>query len=182
MGYVLFGCQVLTGLVFVVAGITKLRDVDGFRRSMLALVPLPVALSPAAARALIGLELLVVALLVVPATVAAGLALSLILDLAFTVAIVLALRAGRRAPCACFGRTERPLGIRHVVRDLVLAAVALLGLVAAAAPHTPANAGGLLVAGLAGALGGLLVILLDDIVALFAPGPSGRASSAEEAW
>jgi uncharacterized membrane protein YphA (DoxX/SURF4 family) len=181
MEYVSFGCRVLTGLVFVVAGITKLRDVDGFRKAMLALAPVPVALSAVVARAVIGVELLVAVLLAVPGTVMSGLALGLVLNLVFAAAIVLTRRAGRRAACRCFGRTEQPLGARHVVRDLVLAAVALLGIAAALAANSSATAAGLLVAGLSGGLGGLLVILFDDIVALFAPGPTGRRSSAEEA-
>lgn len=46
---------------------------------------------------------------------------------AFTVLIVRRLAQGRHPPCACFGSwSRRPLGWRHVVRNAVLMALALL--------------------------------------------------------
>ena len=48
----------------------------------------------------------------------------------FTTLIVMALRQGRRPPCACFGRYSRPVGWGSVARNaglLALAAVALIG-------------------------------------------------------
>ncbi|MEV6926135.1 hypothetical protein AB0M46_16790 [Dactylosporangium sp. NPDC051485] len=46
MGYVAFGARVLLCLTFAVAGVAKLRDRAGVRRSLAGLVPVPV--SPAA--------------------------------------------------------------------------------------------------------------------------------------
>ena len=46
---------------------------------------------------------------------------------AFTVLITVRLRSGQRPPCACFGSwSARPLGWRHVVRNVVLIAFALV--------------------------------------------------------
>ena len=49
---------------------------------------------------------------------------------AFTVVIGLRLLDGSRPPCACFGsRSTRPLGAYHVVRNLVLLALAVIAAV-----------------------------------------------------
>jgi hypothetical protein len=51
----------------------------------------------------------------------------------FTVVIVRRLLDGSRPPCACFGsRSNKPLGRRHVVRNLGLLAVAVLAVVGTA--------------------------------------------------
>ena len=48
----------------------------------------------------------------------------------FTVVIVRRLLDGSRPPCACFGsRSKRPLGRRHVIRNLALLAVAVVAAV-----------------------------------------------------
>ncbi len=49
---------------------------------------------------------------------------------AFTVLIVLRLAQGRRPPCACFGAwSAKPLGPGHVVRNVVLFALAIVSAV-----------------------------------------------------
>jgi hypothetical protein len=181
MGYAVFGCRSLIGLVFLVAVVTKVRDFDGFAGSVRRLAPLLGRLTVVAAGAVLGAELLVVALLAVPGTLGwgTGLALALVLDLAFTVAMVLALRRGVTAPCHCFGSPRRPLGAVDVARDVVLAAAAAVGLVGAA-PGTPPHPLGLLVAGAAGAFLAPLLILLDDLVELFVPGPAAWDSTTRE--
>lgn len=45
---------------------------------------------------------------------------------AFTGLLVTRLAQGRRPPCACFGRSARPLGPGSVVRNVVLTALALV--------------------------------------------------------
>jgi len=51
----------------------------------------------------------------------------------FTVVIVHRLLDGSRPPCACFGsRSKRPLGRRHVLRNLGLLAVAVVAAVGTA--------------------------------------------------
>jgi hypothetical protein len=49
---------------------------------------------------------------------------------AYTVLIVRRIADGSRPPCACFGsRSKRPLGTYHVVRNLLLIAVAGIALI-----------------------------------------------------
>jgi hypothetical protein len=189
MAYLAFGCRLLVGLVFAVAAVGKLRDVAGLESSVRQLAPLldmlPRALSRLAGRVaawlVAGLELLVAVLLVYPPMVVWGFGLGLGLAAAFTVAIVLAMRRGTEATCRCFGATPRRLGASQVLRDVVLAAVALLGLVAALVAGPGGGVAGRLVAALAGGAGALLVIFFDDIVELFTSGPVDRPSLNKEA-
>jgi hypothetical protein len=167
LAYLTFGCRTLTCLVFLVAVVAKARDFAGFEKSMRGLVPLSGAVARPAAALVLVIEGLTALMLVIPRTVVAGFTVGLALDLAFTAALALALRRGATASCHCFGVTERPLRARHVVRDVVLAAVAAAGLVGAVAADGPGPLAGLLLSGLAGALGALVVVLLDDIVELF---------------
>jgi uncharacterized membrane protein YphA (DoxX/SURF4 family) len=52
---------------------------------------------------------------------------AVVLLVAFTVLIVVRLSAGQRPSCACFGAwSAQPLGRIHVVRNLILIALALL--------------------------------------------------------
>jgi Methylamine utilisation protein MauE len=175
MEYVSLGCRWLTGIVFLAAALSKVRGFDGFRRSVAALAPPLAARSGAAASAVVTSELLVVALIAVPETAFWGLAAALALDLAFVAAIVSALRRGVQEPCRCFGPEERELGAREVVRDVILGAVALAGLLGAAAGPPAWHPAGRLVAAFAGAVGALFVVRFDDIVELFFPGRPGPA-------
>lgn len=187
MDYVAFGCRTLIGLVFLVAAGTKFRDFGGFTESVRRLAPILSRYVKPMARLVIGFETGIVALLVTPWTDGwcAGLAVALGLDALFTIAIVLALRRGDTEPCHCFGSsTSRPLSAVDVVRDIALAVVASAGLASAA--MMPASAGqlrtgGSLLAGVAGALGAALLILLDDMVGLFVSGPTAWGPPVEEA-
>lgn len=50
----------------------------------------------------------------------------------FTALLLLRLREGKRPPCACFGAwSAKPLGPGHVVRNLVLLAIAVVAIVGA---------------------------------------------------
>jgi hypothetical protein len=86
-------------------------------------------------------------------------------------------RGGKDATCACFGRSATRVGPVTLTRDVILLGVAVLGLVAsaghmAAGPAVEAVEAVDLVAALAGLVLGVLIVALEDIVALFAPIPS----------
>jgi hypothetical protein len=94
---------------------------------------------------------------------------------ALTVGIMMAMRRGADAQCACFGATARPLSGVHVVRDLVLLAATAGGLVlAATGPDRLARPAGALLALVAGTVCGLVVVRLDDMIELFSPVPTSR--------
>lgn len=169
MGFTALACRWLTGLVFLVAAASKARDFAGFRRSLTALAPPLAKWSGTAGGAVAAAELLVAALVAVPATAVWGLGAATALDLAFVAAIVTALHRGVHEPCRCFGATERRLGAADVTRDVVLAAVAAAGLIAEASGGSAISPAGWPVAAGAGAVGALLAIRFDDLVDLFSP-------------
>lgn len=82
----------------------------------------------------------------------------------FTAAIGVLLLRGERAPCHCFGVRDAPLGPVHVVRNLVLLAVAVTG---ALSPAGAYDAVPVALAVVAAVVVALLVVRLDDLAALF---------------
>jgi hypothetical protein len=167
MGYVAFGAQVLLSLTFAVAAIAKLRDLAVFRRSLSRLLPVPKSLAEPAAIAVPVAELCIAVLLVVPGTSIIGGVAGLTAMVAFTATIGLALRRSERAPCHCFGTSPRRLGPRQLIRNVALTTIAALSLVGGETEPR-----GLVIAGFAGIVGGLLVMLADDILDLFTAGPA----------
>ena len=163
--YLRAACATLIGLVFVASAVTKLRDFGGFARSLPALAPVAPGLVRPLASAVVAAEAVVPVLLAVPPWASYGFALAFGLLTAFTAAIVLALRRGRRARCRCFGASGAPVGPRHLVRNGTLLAVTALGW---AAPPSLAVPAGLAVAATAGLAGAVLVISFDDVADLFA--------------
>ena len=168
MEEVRLGCACLIGLVFAVSAIAKLRDFDGFVRSVPALAPAPRRLVRPLATATTTLESLVPVLLVAPFAAPYGFGLAVVLLAAFTVAIAVAVRRGRPATCRCFGPSSVPIGPRHLVRNGVLFTVAVLGVLS---PGGLPPAGGILLAVFAGLVGAILIISVDDIADLLVRSP-----------
>lgn len=114
--------SVVVGLVLVVAGVTKVAARDrwpadaeslGVPRSLVPLVPWCEIVLGAAMAAVVRRE-------------ATGVIAAMVFA-AFTVLIVVNLMRGRRPVCACFGAlSARPLGWRHVARNLTLICLALI--------------------------------------------------------
>lgn len=159
-------CRALVGAVFVAAAAGKLRG----RAAFAAFVADLTAMVPLAARPARGVAVVVVAaeaavgpLLVAPATVPAGAGLAVLLLLAFSVAIASVLRRGAAVRCPCFGAARSPLGARHLVRNTVLLAAAVLSVPAAGAHE----AAGVAVSVAAGLVGATVIIRLDDLADLF---------------
>lgn len=162
------GCCWLVAVVFAVSAVGKLRSAAvraAFRRSVAGMAVLPArAVGPVAVAVPIG-EAVAVALLVVPPTAALGAALALALLVAFTSGIAIVLRRGTRAACLCFGTRERPYGVRHLVRNGLLAATALAGAVLVGQPTDQALA---LIMMAGGALAALVLVVFDELLDLFA--------------
>jgi hypothetical protein len=172
MVYLLVGACSLIALVFGVSAGSKLRSRRAFSEFVAAtgrLSPRPLTApnSRRLAIAVVAAEVVVVPLVLIPATAPVGLVAGSTLLIAFTGAILLAVRRGERAPCRCFGSATQPLGYAQVIRNLVLLGTALAGLVGALLTTTRPDPAGLLIAVAAGALGALLVVMADDIAALF---------------
>jgi hypothetical protein len=182
MAYLTIGARCLIGLVFVVSAVAKLRSASAFGSftAWLAGLPLPFVHSRAAAIVMAGTEVAIVVLVAAPWTVLAGMLLAAAALAAFATGTSAALRRGTQAACQCFGRSRGALGRRHVVRDVLLCALAIAG--AAGSGQGGARPAGIALTVGAAAVATLFVVFLDDVVALFdgtglAPGPAVRSSS-----
>ncbi|MEU7854281.1 MauE/DoxX family redox-associated membrane protein [Nonomuraea sp. NPDC049141] len=84
-----------------------------------------------------------------------------------TVAVGLVVRRGKSVTCRCFGASQTPLGVPHVVRNVLLVVIALLGL-AGSLVNGPFDPFLTAIVGVFGAVLGLLVSRWDDLVSLLA--------------
>ncbi|MEU9145832.1 MauE/DoxX family redox-associated membrane protein [Streptomyces sp. NPDC048349] len=173
MLYLAIGMRCLIGAVFLVSVLGKTAGRGAYAAfvvSVRELLPLSRTVTrPAAALVVLG-EAAIVPLLALPQPLAhrTGFALAAALLTAFTGAVARSLRQGSRTPCRCFGASATPLGPRHLVRNLFLAAGATAGAVAAGSAGA-LHPGGALAAAFAGLLLGALVTLLDDLLYLLRP-------------
>ncbi|MER6914775.1 MauE/DoxX family redox-associated membrane protein [Streptomyces sp. NPDC000594] len=171
------GCLLLVFTHSVIGKARSRRAFAEFTDSVSALVPArrlparPLAVLVVTAEAALVPALALPGLAAPTGVLVAGLALAAVLLAAFTALAVSAARGGNQAPCRCFGRTTTPLGAVHAVRNALLLAVAVTGLLATLSPEGPADPVAVATALLAGAVLGLLTTALDDLAALFRPLP-----------
>jgi uncharacterized membrane protein YphA (DoxX/SURF4 family) len=169
-GYVIVACRCAVGLVFVVAVAGKVRgtfdNVVDSVRVLLPAVRRHRQLVPVVATAVVTAEVAVPVLLAIPGTARAGAGWAAAVLLAFTAAIVAALRRGPGVPCRCFGDATVPLGRRHVVRNALLLAVAAGAAFPVPATGHPAETA---LAVFAGGCAALVITRFDEITDLFSP-------------
>jgi hypothetical protein len=174
MAYVSLACRAVVGVVFLVALVSKVRSRSQrmeFVAATRRLAPdwltrhLPAAALAGAVTVIEATVITLAVLVTVPwvFAVAAG------LSLAFGAAIVAALRRGERGSCNCFGASTQSLGAGQLIRNLLLVAIAGLGLAAAVIGNGSVDATGALLAVAAGGVAAVLLVTADDIVALFRP-------------
>jgi hypothetical protein len=105
-------------------------------------------------------------LLIISSTSLAGLCVALTLLLSFAAVIGSVLRSGRAAHCHCFGAEGTPFSASHIIRNGILAAVALIGIgsrvATGAMPVLPKYHGALAAA--VGLLVGIALTRWDDLV------------------
>jgi peroxiredoxin/uncharacterized membrane protein YphA (DoxX/SURF4 family) len=155
--------------VLAVAGVAKLADRDGGREAVRGF-GVPAGLSGAVAAVLPLTELGAAVLLIPSATARIGAALALTLMLTFSAAILRSLARGEAPECHCFGALHsEPAGPRTLIRNLLLAVAAGVGLAGGAGTSATTwvgdlHAGGAMVLLLSGALaaavlGGVALVL-----------------------
>src|SRR4051794_20976103 len=126
--------RILLAGVFVVAGVAKLLDREGSRRSLREF-GVSEGLAGPAAVLLSAAEIATAALLVFQPTAQWGALAALLLLLAFIAGIANALRHGITPDCNCFGQLHSaPAGRETLIRNGVLAALAAVALVAGPGP------------------------------------------------
>ncbi|WP_169986193.1 MauE/DoxX family redox-associated membrane protein [Microbispora sp. H10836] len=147
VAYLFAFCRLLTGIVFLMSAVSKLRGrtaYEEFTAATRALTRLPARRVRPVAALVVAAEAAVAPLLAWGPTVLAGFCVALGLLAAFTVAIVAALRRGRRVPCRCFGASAVPVGPGHLARNAVLVVAAAAGAVLAATEAVVAGSGAVL--------------------------------------
>ncbi|SNT65480.1 Methylamine utilisation protein MauE [Asanoa hainanensis] len=172
MEYVVVATRVVMAVVFVAALASKVRGRPSFKAFVRSVRPwVSARRAPAVALFVVAAESLCVVLLVLPGAGGAGLAAAAAVLVGFTAAIGRAISTRRAATCRCFGSSERPLTMIHVVRNGLLLTLALCGL-AANANGSPAvsHDAGLLIAASTGVATALILMRLDDVVDLLRPG------------
>ncbi|GAA0393656.1 hypothetical protein GCM10009530_51350 [Microbispora corallina] len=183
MAYLFTFCRLLTGIVFLMSAVSKLRGRAAYEeftaatRALTRLPARPVAVLVVAA------EVAVAPLLAWPPTALAGFCVALGLLVAFTAAIAVAVRRGRRVPCRCFGASAVPVGPGHLARNAVLIVMTAAGAIQAGAIRAgalpavsgvvPADLGPAGVAAVALAAGAAAVLLsaIGEIAGLFTSTP-----------
>ncbi|NUS07452.1 MAG: hypothetical protein HOV97_33370 [Nonomuraea sp.] len=177
MQYVDVACRLLLLTVFALALAGKVTSRTAWREftgSVRAMKVVGDDAAPPVAVATVAAEALVIVFAATPLPWAGPVAYVLAAGLlaCLTVAVVLVVRRGAAVPCRCFGASSTPMDLRHVVRNLILVAVALLGLASTVA-HQPADLALGALAGVCGAVAGLLMARWDDLVPLLV-GTSSR--------
>lgn len=113
--------QFLLGGVLLTAGLAKLRDRAGFAVAVRGFGFVPQVWTPAVVATLPLVEATAGVMLLLGAAKEVAAAVSTVLLLGFTFGILVNLRRGRLAPCACFGASSRAaLGYSAVARNLIL--------------------------------------------------------------
>jgi hypothetical protein len=174
MNFLELGCRGALVTVFALAAAGKVRSRSSWEAFVGSLdkLGLPTAVPARPFGALVvALEAAVPALLVIWPL--GGFALALALLTMFSGALALTLARGQQATCRCFGASDQPIGLAHLVRNALLIALAVTGGVGAYLP-TPegGDLGGAIAAVLGGSLAGFLITRWDDLLFLFgASGP-----------
>ena len=119
-----YAAAVALAAIFAIAAVAKLRDVSATERDFAGL---GVPRASFFARFVPLAELSIVALLLIVPP--AGAIAALVSLAFFTTFLIGRLRAGVRAPCACFGSSRaQPISVRDVIRNLLLMALAVVSL------------------------------------------------------
>src|SRR5436309_5282478 len=141
MGVALASIRVVLAAVFAVAGVGKLIDLAGSRRAMEEF-GLPAGAAGVAGLSLPLLELAVAVALLIDTTTRYAALLGLVLLLAFIAGIVRVTSQGRAPDCHCFGQLHsEPAGPSTIVRNVLLAALAVTVVVAGGGPAIPDGLG-----------------------------------------
>ena len=154
------------GLAFALAVVGKALDLDSFVQGIRSADLLPRGRAKPAASAVVALETLTVGLMLPGGTWSVtGLLLAAAQLTGYSAVLVVMLRKGD-VRCACFGPATRVVSAADLVRNAVLAAVAVAGVVAwSRSPGDLATSDAVLVLAPAVATV-LLLVALDDVVAV----------------
>lgn len=163
--YLLLFARWFVGLTFAWSSLAKLRSFASFQAAVSDFGLLPTRRIRLVATAVVTIEAVIAAAMLTRGLVlGAGFVVAIALLVGLTTAIAMVLRRKARVACNCFGASDRVLTRYDIARNLVIAAVCVVGVVcshAIAAPVEPLAA-----VGLVGAAAFLVALVanLGDVV------------------
>jgi hypothetical protein len=169
MTYTSLACRCICCLVLAASSYGKLHSKPAFRDFIswiASLSALSVRVRTPLAATIAAGEVFAVLLIAIPRSYVAGMAVASCLFAAFSIGMLVILRSKRAVGCNCFGSSSGPVGIRHVVRNVLLCSIAVAG-VASIGPRATDPAGVALAIGTAVVIATLLVFL-DELQMIFA--------------
>ena len=170
------GCRFALAVVFLVAAASKTvrrGGADGFARAIQGFGVPKRAVMPVAV-AVTAVEVSTVVLLTLRPAI--GYFIALLLLIGFTAMITHALRHGRSVACRCLGASETPVSRSTVVRNAVLALLAVVGLTCPCTMPLAPAAGTSWLAAVIGLTAGLLFTRWDDLMFLIKSPPTQQLS------
>ncbi|GHH42308.1 MauE/DoxX family redox-associated membrane protein [Lentzea cavernae] len=168
MSAVDLACRGVLVLVFAASAIGKLDDFGGFVAAIRGLRLVPDAWPRPVARLVVAAEATAAGLLLLPPRVAVvGFTLAILLCALFAVVIELSVRRDIRVACPCFGASADLLNRRHLARNGLLAAVAVVGLTGV--DTAPPGFIGVLVGAVTAVFVAAVVIRFDDVAEILVP-------------
>jgi hypothetical protein len=169
-------CRLALALVFLIAATSKTvrrGGLDGFARAIQGF-GIPKRRVVVVAAVVVAVEVSIMVLLALLPAI--GYLVALFLLSGFTAVITRALRHGRSVACRCFGASETPISRSTVVRNAVLAVLAVAGLICRCMmPPAPIISPPWLAA-LIGLIAGLLLTRWDDLTFLITSRPPQQLS------
>jgi hypothetical protein len=171
MGYAITVCRLILAGVFVLSAVEKLRAPNAFVDGVRGFRLLPPRFVRAGAYAVLFCEVCSAGLLAFSRTALAGFVLAGAVLALFTAAVAQAIRRGLNVPCPCFGVSTARVGLRHIIRNLILISAAVTGaaLIVFGGAQGHSAAAGIVIATALAAVVVLLVRFTDDLAGLFFP-------------
>jgi hypothetical protein len=177
MAYLESGCRAALAFVFLIACTSKIhsrRSYREFRDSLNDLGLSSAGLLRALSLGIPAAEGGTVILLAIDRASWWGLIAAAVLVGSFTAGIAAAGARGRVVRCRCFGDSGAPSGSPHILRNGVLLAAAVTGILAGLAPGGPVRAPAVVFAVGLGLIAAGLFLRWDELAFLFAPAPGRR--------
>ncbi|MCD9146030.1 TlpA family protein disulfide reductase [Streptomyces albireticuli] len=170
MSYALWAIRGCIGTIFFISSLSKTfgrGSFTSFASSLNNLRIIPQRAVVLTAGGVVASEWAVVALLIAPIQwiFTLGLALASMMLVSFSLAIirVTGREEGTAVTCSCFGSSTRPLGVRQIVRNVLLAGLAILAAALSIATHRSSPSGNVFVSAMLGVIAGVLFVIFDKI-------------------
>ncbi|MEM8536022.1 MAG: MauE/DoxX family redox-associated membrane protein [Chloroflexota bacterium] len=168
--YVLVFCRIVIGLLFAISAINKLRDFGSFAQTITRFRILPGHLSTPAACIFVAAEVIITIMMVFGGVwLWPGFLFTILLLVAFSVALGSVLARNIQTSCNCFGNTDKPVSTADIWRNLGFTLCAIGGCVALSIAGTTASSLGLIEWAMMAASATVFVVVwmhLSDIVQL----------------